>query len=980
MKKLLVLIFGLMGLGLQAQQRIGGYSQEKTANWVMTRYVGDPLSVREYKFKNGLTLITSNQNTTKRIYTMVAVRTGSKNDPKTNTGLAHYLEHMLFKGTDKYGTLNWDKEKPLLAQIDALYEKYNVTTDPAQRKLIYRAIDSVSGLAAKWAIANEYDKMCGALGAEGTNAFTSNDMTVYVNDIPNNKISSWLALESERFRNPVLRLFHTELEAVYEEKNIGMDREDDKVWETLYGELFKKHNYGLQTTIGTVEHLKNPSLVAIRDYYNKYYVANNMAIIMSGDFNPDSVAADVWKNFANMRTGDVPAYVYEYEDLRNVERTFDVTGPKAEYVTIGYRIPGAGTKEARIANMISMLLSNSTAGLLDLDLVKKQMVMSAGAGVEQMNDYGVFILMGNPQEGQTLDSVKTLLLAEMEKIRKGQFDESMLKAIVLNTDIDRLKSYKNNNDRAYFLMQMFIAGMDYRDAFNALWDMSQMTKDDIVDMANEYLNADRVVIYKRKGELSKGNKIEKPQISPVELNRDKRSAFVENWLKIPAKDVSPSIIDLNKEIQKTMVADGTTEVRYVKNPTNRLFRVAFRYDKGTWANPDLGILSNYMEYAGGAGMSASDISMKMYQMGCSYKVSASNLYTDVVVEGPEESYDAAVSLVSSIWNDVELNDAILKQLIGDMIKAREDAKSDPAMIRRMLSQYAIYGAKNPMTNVRSTSYLRAMKAAKIKELIAELKKTPMRVEYFGSRDFVKVTKDIGGGIFPLTKVSSKPGVRPEMSMFTMADQKERTVYFVHFDQVQAHVNWWHKGKLTAESDEARINMFNQYFGGDMSSVVFQNIREAKALAYSTYCFVRVPDFAGMHIGIMGFVGTQADKIHDAIGAMEELMNKMPLDTGVYNLAKQSLINRLNTNIIEPESYLGMYQYLINKGFSVVMPSESERKIVDVTMDDIKKFHQEELAKMPWSMSVVADKNKVKKSELSKYGKVVELNLTEIFGY
>ena len=214
----------------------------------------------------------------------------------------------------------------------------------------------------------------------------------------------------------------------------------------------------------------------------------------------------------------------------------------------------------------------------------------------------------------------------------------------------------------------------------------------------------------------------------------------------------------------------------------------------------------------------------------------------------------------------------------------------------------------------------------------------------------------------------------------MADQKERMVYFVDYKQVQAHVNWWHKGMVSSESEEARINMFNQYFGGDMSSVVFQNIREAKALAYSTYCFVRVPDFSGQHLGIMGFVGTQADKIHDAIGAMEELMNRMPLDTGVYNLAKQSLINRMNTNVIEPESYLGMYQYLVNKGFSVVMPSESERKIVDITMGDIKKFHQEELANKPWAMSVLADKEKVKKADLAKYGKVIELSLTDIFGY
>ncbi|MFN5888861.1 MAG: M16 family metallopeptidase, partial [Bacteroidota bacterium] len=355
--------------------------------------------------------------------------------------------------------------------------------------------------------------------------------------------------------------FHTELEAVYEEKNMSLDRDDDKVWETLFGELFKKHNYGLQTTIGTVEHLKNPSLEAIRQYYNTYYVAGNMAIVMSGDFNPDSVAADVWKNFAGMRTGDVPTYVYEYEDLRNVERAFDVVGPKSEYLTIGYRFPGAGSKESKAAQMISWLLSNNSTGLIDKNLVINQMVLSAIYGVEQMNDYGVFLLMGEPQEGQTLDSVKTLLLQQMEKVRRGDFDEGLLKSIVLNKDIDQIKSFKENRARASFLMQAFVSGKTYRDAYNELYEMSLLTKEDLIDFANEYLNADRVVVYKRKGEKAASAKIDKPTITAVELNRDKRSDFVSKWLEIPAKPVVATVVDLEKEIKKVALNKGASELR-----------------------------------------------------------------------------------------------------------------------------------------------------------------------------------------------------------------------------------------------------------------------------------------------------------------------------------------------------------------------------------------------------------------------------------
>jgi predicted Zn-dependent peptidase len=206
------------------------------------------------------------------------------------------------------------------------------------------------------------------------------------------------------------------------------------------------------------------------------------------------------------------------------------------------------------------------------------------------------------------------------------------------------------------------------------------------------------------------------------------------------------------------------------------------------------------------------------------------------------------------------------------------------------------------------------------------------------------------------------------------------VYFVHFEQVQASVNWWIRGSKEKESETSVVNMFNQYFGGDMSSVVFQNIREAKALAYSTFCFLRLPDFGGRNIGVQAFVGTQADKFHDAIAAMEELMNKMPQDPQVFALAKESLVNRMNTSVTDPEDYLGMYTYLKNRGLSTEMPSASERAIVSVGLADITAFHQRELVAKPWSLMVVADRKLIKKSDLSRYGKVVELSMTDIFGY
>ena len=234
---------------------------------------GDPLKARIYTLKNGLKVYLSVYKDEPRIQTYVAIKAGSKSDPADATGLAHYLEHILFKGTSKIGSSDWETESKLLTDIEALYETYRGTKDSVERVAIYHQIDSVSGVAATYAIANEYDKLMSNVGASGTNAYTFFEQTVYINDIPANQLNKWVEIEAERFGEVVPRLFHTELEAVYEEKNRGVDSDRRKVWESLLEGMFQKHQYGTQTTIGTVEHLQNPSITEIKKYFYKYYVA-----------------------------------------------------------------------------------------------------------------------------------------------------------------------------------------------------------------------------------------------------------------------------------------------------------------------------------------------------------------------------------------------------------------------------------------------------------------------------------------------------------------------------------------------------------------------------------------------------------------------------------------------------------------------------------------------------------------------------------
>jgi predicted Zn-dependent peptidase len=423
--------------------------KEATSNGYSYKYVtNDPTSARYYTLKNGLTVILSPTKKDPRIQTFIATKAGSKTDPSDHTGLAHYLEHMLFKGTDQFGSKDWAKEKPLLDQIDALYEKYNQTKDEAKRKEIYKEIDKISGEASKYAIANEYDKMMSGMGADGTNAFTSFEQTVYTEDIPANVADKFLTVQAERFRQPILRLFHTELEAVYEEKNRGLDNDPRKVYEAMFAAIFPNNNYGKQTTIGTVEHLKNPSLKAIREYFNNYYVPNNMGIIMSGDFNPDEMIAKIDKAFSYMKSKPVPEYKVGTEAPITAPIIREVYGPNPENITIGFRFPGATTKDARMLNFIGSMLTNGQAGLIDLDLIKKQKLLSAYAFPYVLKDYSVLLLQGNPTEGQSLDDVKTLLLQEIDKLRKGEFSDDLLQSIVNNEKKNVIQKYETYNSRA----------------------------------------------------------------------------------------------------------------------------------------------------------------------------------------------------------------------------------------------------------------------------------------------------------------------------------------------------------------------------------------------------------------------------------------------------------------------------------------------------------------------------------------------------
>jgi predicted Zn-dependent peptidase len=448
----------------------------------------DPMNAVIYTLDNGLKVYLSVNKDEPRIQTYIAVRVGSKNDPKESTGLSHYLEHLMFKGTTHYGTMDWNKEQPYIKEIERLYEVYNHTTDKEQRAKIYHQIDSVSYIASKYAIPNEYDKMMSMIGSQNTNAFTSNDMTVYQENIPSNELERWAKIQADRFTDPVFRLFHTELEAVYEEKNMNMANDGRTVYEKMYAALFPNHPYGQQTTIGTIEHLKNPSLTNINKHFSTYYVPNNYCIAMSGDFDINEAINIINKYFGQIPSKQVPQFTFPKEEPITSVKTVDVYGLDAENLTIAYRIyAGTGSKEVMMAQMIDAVLNNGSCGLIDENLIQKQLCQRANSGVDDLNDYSAFMLSGTPKQGQSLEQLKDLLLKQIEILKSGSWDESLLTAAINNWKLRRMQQLESNSSRAMDMASCYLAHRNWQDCVDEIDNMSKITKKEVVDFATSYL-------------------------------------------------------------------------------------------------------------------------------------------------------------------------------------------------------------------------------------------------------------------------------------------------------------------------------------------------------------------------------------------------------------------------------------------------------------------------------------------------------------
>lgn len=938
----------------------------------------DPLNTRIYTLDNGLTVYMTVYKDEPRVQTYIATKAGSKNDPADATGLAHYFEHMMFKGTSKIGSTDYSKEAPLIAKVDSLFEVYRKinTDDKVNRDKTYHLIDSISTEASKFAIPNEYDKLLAYIGATGTNAYTSLEQTVYVNNIPSNQLENWMIIESERFRQPVLRLFHTELETIYEEHNMTLTNDDVKMYFAMLKGLFLKHTYGTQTVIGTTEHLKSPSMKRVREFYGNYYVPNNMAICLSGDFNPDEAIALIEKYFGSYTRKEVNTYKFEQEDPIAEPRVITVVGPDAESVNIAYRLGGASTKDADILTIFDMILSNSAAGLIDLNLVQQQKVLSATSSREIMMDYSFELLQGKPKQGQTLDQVKDLLLEQIEKIKKGEFDDWLIPAIITDLKLRQTKDFEKNESRAQVYVETFTAGEPWEKYVQKFDRYSKITKQDIIEFAKRNFNTNYVLIYKKTGKEENTNeKIKKPKITKIKINRDDKSEFLTELESRKVPDLQPVFIDYKKDITHYM--QKNLDVYYLKNTENSTFNLYYVFEMGSNNDKKLGIAIDYLKYLGTSDYTPAQIKQEFFKLGCTFDVfnSAEKVY--VSLSGLTENIEKGIKLFEKLLSDAQPNPEALTNLVKDQLKERSDNKKNQQVIFSYMVMYGIFGPQSPVTNVLSEDELNKLTSQELVDIIKNLTRHFHHILYYGSnsqselRELIEKYHQVPDVFIPI----------PEEKKFPELSSDKTVVYHVEYDMKQAMLLMLSQSETYNKSNEPVIKLYNEYFGGSMNAIVFQEMRESRALAYAAMSFYQnLLQKQESHYYNISFIMTQTDKLGEALKAFFDLLNNMPEAEKSFDLAKSSIIQAMRTERITKSDILFNFESAKRLGLDYDIRQDIFKQVPNLTFADVKKFQDSYVKNKPQIILVLGPEKSIDFKMLKKYGKVKKLKLKEIFGY
>lgn len=928
----------------------------------------DPMNVTVHRLKNGLTVYLSPNPLEPRITAWIAVRAGSAQDAEDSTGMAHYLEHMMFKGSRRLGTIDYDKEKPHLDRVSELYETLFDAQDPGKRAEIYKAIDEENQKASRYAATKELSKAYKRLGIRSINAFTGNERTAYVCDLPKNRLEAWAKLESDRFAAPVFRLFQTEIETVYEEKNRSQDDPDRILWEVFDRALFQEHPYG-RTTLGSIEHLKNPSMAKMYAFYHRYYVPNNMAIILSGDFEREEALKIIQNYFARWQPKDLPE-----PSKRKIKKPRFAKHVKAQYeaeekLYIGWHTVSANHPDADALQVMSLIFDNGESGLINLRLNQAQKVKKAGAFGYALNEAGVMQMYAVPKQGQTLKEAEKLLLETADAVKEGDFSAEDLRAIVTNYEIHYKRELEENRSRVSRIMEAFIHYREWPDEVDRLDRIRKVTKEDVIRVAKEYLRGGRVVAYREKGKAEIPG-IEKPDFTKIQLDASRESAFLREILATPAGEIEPKWLRAGKDYK--IISRPFGKLFHANNPVNDLFEIRFRFYRGRRHEPRLCAALSLWDLAGAGDMPAEEFKKELFRRGLTFATHCGQDTSLIVLSGLEEHYDEALRLMRLRFAQPNIAAGTLAKMVEIKAGEHKDNKVDPRYLATALSEFAQRGEDSEVLSELSDEALGRLTREELVEVLGSVFDYGRYVGYVGVRRAQGVLKSLQ---VPDRTYQPAPPWTPRKYLRT----ERPKVVFVHRDMVQSQIGMYAADTVFNAEEFVDYAFYRMYMGGGMSSVVFQEVREARALAYSAWGGYVYGAREGDENRLLGRLGTQADKTVGATVLLAQLLRDFPASEERFTEAQKSIVEEYRTN---PVKFRAVPQTVMSwRDHGLVFDPRPRRmeRAQAYTLADLSRFAAR-FSDVPLTYYILGSRERVDLEELKKLGELVEKKVDDLFPY
>lgn len=935
------------------------------------------LKVKEYRLENGLTVWLNEDHSQPKVFGAVVVKAGAKDCP--DTGIAHYFEHMMFKGTDRIGTLDYESEKVLLDSIAMKYDELAMTEDTAARARLQKEINELSIRSSEYVIPNEFNRLINRFGGSGLNAATSYDATIYFNTFSPQYMVQWAEINSERLINPVFRLFQSELETVYEEKNMYGDFIGGQVMDTLMARYFGPHPYAYPI-IGSTKNLKNPRLTEMHKFFEDYYVASNMALILSGDFDAQQVMPILEKAFSRIRSGNAPKQEKVMLPPFNGRETMKVKFPIPfiKAMGLGFRGVSANHEDQVALNIAVNLLNNANGtGYLDKLMVEHKL-MGALAINESMNEAGILAVAIMPKLLiQSYSSAEKMVWDEINRVKNGDFSDEMFNSLKLEQKRQYASSLENIDSRATVMMNLFSQGKSWNDYLNEVARIESITKEDVVRVAPKYFSNNYLCVTKSTGKYPKDN-LPKPAFSPVvPRNADASSSYAKQLEKIPEQQVAPRIIDFEKDVKTSKLTPLVT-LYTTPNPLNDIFTLNISYGIGALEQPELMQLTNYLQLLGTESLSFEQFRSRLQSIGSTLAFDVTPDAFVMKVTGFDNHIDETMELVGDFIRHAKADDKKLRQIVDDA-KVSEKAffKSGDNVASALLEQVK-YGDQSRYLRKLSLSQIKKLKGKDMLAIYDKVRSVQCDLHYCGTLPVEKVIGTIRQHL-PLerTTVASNSPYYRELKQYDRP-----TVFFIDMpDMAQSIVYGYVKGDpVDDKASRHASQLFSVYFGGDMSSLMFQEIREFRSFAYRTSGRYQLPNHA--HKGTAGsftaMLSTQSDKTLDALGVLDSLIREMPLKPERMEAVKQTLVNRINNDYPPFRNLSEKVASTRMEGFDRDPAEEFLRDIATMDMQDISRFYREQISGRPVVYVIAGNRKHIDMKKLAKYGTIIKVKKKDIY--